>query len=314
MVKPSSKTNNTKKGEKKGNILISIITTIGYILLIISLAAISFTMISTRLSNNIPVLGGYYYLKVVTGSMEPTIPVGRAILVKKINESEIKTNTNPEAEIGDGTIITYYHTFTDKEWALYGDANFKLDSKRRAIITHRVINKGVDDKGRIYYITKGDNNPTKDPWVVYYDEILGEVTNDLKFISDFLTFISHWSGMVVLVIIPLGMILISDIITLIKILTNGDEEEEELAYDGPDGKRQPRDYYALQKLKKVTEKNKPSMLKARAKALKKQGKNSPIVHKPVDEFINGNNVFDFYNNYDDTTDNYDDSNINYFDD
>jgi hypothetical protein len=42
------------------------------------------------------------------------------------------------------------------------------------VYIHRVVNKGYDEQG-LYFITKGDNNPSVDPIVVYPDQILGVV-------------------------------------------------------------------------------------------------------------------------------------------
>lgn len=43
-----------------------------------------------------------------------------------------------------------------------------------SVVVHRVIEKGVDSSG-IYYIVKGDNNSTEDPFKVRYEDIEGVV-------------------------------------------------------------------------------------------------------------------------------------------
>ena len=42
-------------------------------------------------------------------------------------------------------------------------------------IVHRIVDTAVDENGRTYYVTKGDNNETVDSWHVYDDQIDGEV-------------------------------------------------------------------------------------------------------------------------------------------
>ncbi|MBW2971491.1 hypothetical protein KY359_00500 [Candidatus Woesearchaeota archaeon] len=40
------------------------------------------------------------------------------------------------------------------------------------LIVHRVVSMGVDDAG-VYYIVKGDNNPTQDPEKVRFEQVHG---------------------------------------------------------------------------------------------------------------------------------------------
>lgn len=47
-------------------------------------------------------------------------------------------------------------------------------TKGDVIIIHRIVHKDVDEKG-LYFILKGDNNPTSDPGKVRPDQILGKV-------------------------------------------------------------------------------------------------------------------------------------------
>jgi len=42
------------------------------------------------------------------------------------------------------------------------------------IIVHRVVEKGIDEKG-LYYLVKGDNNNLIDPFKVRFDDIVGVV-------------------------------------------------------------------------------------------------------------------------------------------
>lgn len=74
-----------------------------------------------------------------TGSMRPVLDMGsNGIRIKPKNENDIN--------IGD--IIT----FRDKG----------------ILVVHRVVNKGIDDKG-VYFITKGDNNLVNDGKIRFKD-------------------------------------------------------------------------------------------------------------------------------------------------
>lgn len=78
-----------------------------------------------------------------THSMEPVIS-------SRANAIQIKPKTSDDILIGD--IISYESEYTD------------------GIIIHRVIDKGIDEKG-VYFIAKGDNNPTPDPEKIRFNQI-----------------------------------------------------------------------------------------------------------------------------------------------
>ena len=106
------------------------------ILIIVILACLPFTIPK--------VLGGQIYT-VVSGSMEPEIPVGSLVYV---------TNAKPEKiEVGD--VIAFYGA---------RDAG--------TIITHRVLENHIEDEE---FITKGDANETQDMNHTRYDHLVGKV-------------------------------------------------------------------------------------------------------------------------------------------
>ncbi|MCA9477958.1 MAG: signal peptidase I [Nanoarchaeota archaeon] len=76
-----------------------------------------------------------------TNSMDPFLDAGS-------NALQLVPTSPEDIKVGD--IITYK----------YGDER----------IIHRVVYIGEDEKG-IYYIVKGDNNPTSDPGKVRFDQI-----------------------------------------------------------------------------------------------------------------------------------------------
>lgn len=78
-----------------------------------------------------------------THSMEP-------VLSSRANAIQIRPKSADEIVVGD--IISY-----ESEYA-------------EGIIIHRVIEKGIDDKGT-YFIAKGDNNPSPDPGKIRFHQI-----------------------------------------------------------------------------------------------------------------------------------------------
>lgn len=96
-------------------------------------------------------IGNHHLIVIATGSMEPIIYRGDAIIYKKnlkIDDIEI------------GNIIAY--------------------KKDGMIITHRVV--GLDKKQKILK-TKGDNNNTVDNYTVKENEVLGLVVYNIKYIG-----------------------------------------------------------------------------------------------------------------------------------
>lgn len=60
-----------------------------------------------------------------------------------------------------------------EEDIMVGDIVVYKDNDGTNII-HRLVNKGYDEKGT-YYMTKGDNNPSLDPYLIRYENIEGVV-------------------------------------------------------------------------------------------------------------------------------------------
>ena len=93
----------------------------------------------------VPRVFGYQIYTVISGSMEPAIPVGSLLYIQKME---------PE-EVAEGEVVAYYGT-----------------SESGAIITHRVLENRVV-MGEL--ITKGDANQTQDMNPVPYDNFIGKV-------------------------------------------------------------------------------------------------------------------------------------------
>lgn len=91
-----------------------------------------------------PILLGYRPMAVLSGSMEPTYPVGSIIYYHE--------NSFDELEVGDP--VTFY--------------------AGSSLVTHRIMR--VDEASQTV-VTKGDHNKTEDPVPVKAAEIAGKATN-----------------------------------------------------------------------------------------------------------------------------------------
>ncbi|GIN71387.1 S26 family signal peptidase [Bacillus sp. J14TS2] len=112
-------------------------------LFIMLLVCAVFVVISSRAAGGEPSLFGYQLKAVLSGSMEPEMPVGSIILVQLTDENSTFTN---------GDVIT-----------------FRTDEN--ILITHRILE--IENGGQ-RFITKGDNNNGPDVEPVMNQNIVGK--------------------------------------------------------------------------------------------------------------------------------------------
>lgn len=140
---------------------------------------------------------GTSVLKVVSGSMEPSISEGDYIIIRK-------TDT---AKLEEGDIICFY----SKDSKIYGMPN-----------THRIVRILPDGS----FVTKGDANKTEDDTAVSSDMIIGRYEGKsrlLRLISSF----SSVNKLVLLVIIVLmSVAAIYEVRTIAKVVSSSKEEKE----------------------------------------------------------------------------------------
>lgn len=122
---------------KRSRLLARGIRAIGTILLVLLAAAC--------IPLTLPRLAGYQIYSVISGSMEPAVPVGSLVYIK----------TMEPADMQEGDVIAYYAA---------------RDSA--SIITHRVVENRVL-MGEL--VTKGDANQAADVNPVPYDHFIGKV-------------------------------------------------------------------------------------------------------------------------------------------
>lgn len=108
-------------------------------------------VIAMMLPTYIPRLGGYEIYNVVSGSMEPSIPVGSMIFVKDVDAGEIQT----------GDVIAFY--------------------SGGSVVSHRVVDNLSLSRE---FVTKGDANKGEDMSRVPYDALIGRVENHVAKLGD----------------------------------------------------------------------------------------------------------------------------------
>lgn len=116
-------------------------------------------------------LCGYEIYNVVSGSMEPAVPVGSAVLVRSA----------PPAQLAPGDIVAFRSHGT--------------------VVTHRVVE---NDEAESLLVTKGDANAQPDPEQVRYSDVIGRVRWNVPVLGWLLSTYTSGSGRVYLICFAAG--------------------------------------------------------------------------------------------------------------
>ena len=153
-----------------------------------------------------PQIMGYTALRITTGSMAPTYDVDTLVIVKDTKASEIKK----------GDVISFY------------SADPSLDG---AVNTHRVV-EVREENGQRIFVTKGDSNNVVDAYNVEEKYLIGKVVYASKILGKLSRLISNPIVFLPVILIPLAVILISNLVsTMVLAKKIAKEEEEEAVRD-----------------------------------------------------------------------------------
>ena len=150
-----------------------------------------------------PSVLGYTVLRVTTGSMAPTYDVDTLLLVKK---------TEPE-KLREGDVISFY----SMDPALDGAVN-----------THRIVSVEKEGDGYIYK-TKGDANNVADTYEVQSEYLLWKVIWSSLILGKLSRLAANPLIFIPVILVPLSVILLSNLIHTVKLAKKISREEEEAA-------------------------------------------------------------------------------------
>ncbi|MBQ1407162.1 MAG: signal peptidase I [Eubacterium sp.] len=157
-----------KDAERQNSFAAVILNTLGVILILAGLIP--------ALMLTVPRIAGFEMYNVVSGSMEPEIPVGSMVFVKPAGDT---------VRIGEGDVIAFY--------------------RNGAVITHRVVAVN-DSTGEIH--TKGDANAQEDMETVPYGDVIGIVEHHFPYVGHIGGVLTKLSGKILLFgFIALGVLL-----------------------------------------------------------------------------------------------------------
>ncbi len=141
----------------------------------------------------LPRLAGIETYVVVSGSMEPSIPVGSLVYAKE---------TDPKALVA-GDVIVFYKSNDISQSGASG-----VDSGGVVPITHRVV-ENHPDTGEI--ITKGDANNQADISPVTYNNVVGKVVFHIRSLGYLAAPLSTVFGKVAIILVLLAAYILTEV-------------------------------------------------------------------------------------------------------
>ncbi|WP_336023156.1 signal peptidase I [Halobellus salinisoli] len=147
------------------------------------------------------VVGADHGFVVLSGSMEPAMSPGDAIIVREASPEEIE----------ERDIITY-----------------RTDSDTPT--THRVVDV-VEQDGSVAYATKGDANEDADPGSIAHEQVIGEVLFVIPLLGYVVQFVNTTVGFAALVVLPLLLFTLSELRALLRSVDD-ETNPNEAAADG----------------------------------------------------------------------------------
>ena len=183
------------------NILLKLTNVVSVLIILASIVALLKVVLAKP--GEAPNFFGYSLFRVMTGSMEPTIPTNSLIVVQR---------TDPQ-QLVEGDIITFY----SRDPALMGEPN-----------THRIISFEQDGDQRLIH-TKGDANNIEDHYAAHEEDVIGRVVFSSEKIGNFVRLVSNPVVFIPLIVIPLAIMLLRSLYDGVVAAKTLAKEEEEAA-------------------------------------------------------------------------------------
>ena len=140
--------------KKAGKIFSRIMAVISVVIFIFGLTI--FVSVLRASAGKAPSVFGFSVLQVTSGSMEPEIPVGGIVIVRKVKPDSLKV----------GDVISFYSNDVD----ISGKVN-----------THRIIEIKQSESGEKIFRTKGDANEYADTAAVFEIDLVGKMILNLGY-------------------------------------------------------------------------------------------------------------------------------------
>ena len=163
------------------------------LLLLGTVLVISF--LSAHFRGEVPRIGNYSVMHIISESMEPNIERGTYILIKRV----------PAEDVKKGDVICFYST----DPAIYGRPN-----------THRVVEEPTVVNGEYRYVTMGDKGIEPDTHPAEGDRLIGLFVRELGL----LTAVMHFVGRH-LILLFVAMFLLIAVVTVLPLFLKKEEAD-----------------------------------------------------------------------------------------
>lgn len=166
-------------GEDKEKQILSRVSAAVTVLLVLVVVLCLYVVIQL-LNNGYVNIGGFMMFRVVTGSMEPTIPVGSLLISRQVEISSIRLDD----------IIC----FETQQAEIFG-----------SVVTHRVVDILSGADGGILLATKGDANLVADGYMVSQENFIGKViwySGDESVLATIFSFLTGKVGFLGCIVFP----------------------------------------------------------------------------------------------------------------
>jgi signal peptidase len=132
-----------------------------------------------------PFFVGGFFSVIMSGSMEPAIPVGSIVVVKKVNPEDVKVGDVIAFEMGESRTM------------------------------HRVVEK-VFENGSFHFRTKGDANEDSDPWIVKPEDVSGALMLTIPYYGYLLYFAGTPMGFALFILVPAIILIANEVRDILK--------------------------------------------------------------------------------------------------
>ena len=189
---------------KAGKIFSRIMAVISVVIFIFGLTI--FVSVLRASAGKAPSVFGFSVLQVTSGSMEPEIPVGGIVIVRKVKPDSLKV----------GDVISFYSNDVD----ISGKVN-----------THRIIEIKQSESGEKIFRTKGDANEYADTAAVFEIDLVGKMIMNLGSVGgSVFDVLRNPTIILIFIVLPLIFITLGEAVNLAKLIAEykfSDQKDED---------------------------------------------------------------------------------------
>ena len=190
--------------KKAGKIFSRIMAVISVVIFILGLTI--FVSVLRASAGKAPSVFGFSVLQVTSGSMEPEIPVGGIVVVRKVKPESLKV----------GDVISFYSNDVD----ISGKVN-----------THRIVEIKQSESGEKIFCTKGDANEYADTAAVFEIDLVGKMIMNLGSVGgSVFDVLRNPTIILIFIVLPLIFITLGEAVNLAKLIAEykfSDQKDED---------------------------------------------------------------------------------------